>query len=204
MGNRRRMMDTIKVVYSNGVYIESIDGMLFSASEWTGNLTANSIVVIADDVSFRMALHDRGTTMRISESSLDPLENFMKAIRDPDQAKLDMKSSDNTDNILKLQGSESYAAGYCKQFTFPNGKMTGLLPALGWWKLVYDNLSAVNACLSSCGGSELESQYWSSTFCCVSIVNKARGCWTIRTLDGSALIEGIGDYFKVRPFAEYR
>lgn len=203
MDNRRRIMSSKKTQLLNGVYIEATNGELFTADKWTGSLTPNSVVVIQDEVRFRIALTQSSNTMQIHSSYSGALENYMTAISDTAQAKLDMKSAENTANIMKLQSGTGFAAGYCNSFTFPDGKTKGLLPALGWWKLVYDNLSAVNACLLSCGGSELESQYWSSTFCCISIVDKARACYTIRTLDGSALIEGIGDYFKVRPFAVY-
>lgn len=96
----------------NGVYIEATNGELFTADKWTGSLTPNSIVVIQDEVRFRIALTQSSSTMQIHSSNTDALENYMTAISDSSQAKLDMKSAENTANIMKLQSETDYAAGY--------------------------------------------------------------------------------------------
>ena len=131
MDNRRRMMSLKKQAPSN-VYIEATNGELFTADKWTGSLTPNSVVVIQDKVQFRLALTQSSSTMKIYSSSSGPLEDYMTGIIDEEQAKLDMKSVENTDNIMKLENRTGYAAGYCNSFPFPDGKTKGLLPSLVW------------------------------------------------------------------------
>ena len=205
MDNRRRMMSSKKQAPSpNGVYIETTNGKLFTAYEWTGSLTPNSVVVIQDEVQFRIALTQSSNTMQIHSSSSGTLENYMTAISDSSQAKLDMKSAENTANIMKLQSGTGYAAGYCNAFTFPDGKTKGLLPALGWLQTAYDNKAAVDACLAACGATAMDTSnyHWASTFWGVNSANY-RDCWRMRWSDGLALNNGLNYDYRVRPFAEY-
>lgn len=202
---RRRAMSLKDMTIPNGVYIEAITGKLFTADKWDGSLTANSIVVISDDVSFRIALTQSRGTMRISANYNGPLENYMTAISDKAQAKLDMKSSENTANIMKLQSGTGYAAGYCNAFTFPDGKTKGLLPALGWWQTAYDNKAAIDACLSACGGTAISTSnhHWTSTFWGIYSSSGNRECWMLHWSDGRVGHGGMHGWNWVRPFATY-
>ena len=128
----------------------------------------------------------------------------MTAISDSSQAKLDMKSAENTANIMKLQSGTGYAAGYCNSFTFPDGKTKGLLPALGWLQTAYDNKAAVDACLATCGATAMDTSnyHWASTFWGVNSTSN-RGCWVLRWSDGGAGYYSLGFSTRVRPFAAY-
>ena len=198
-------MSSKKTQSLNGVYIEAINGELFTADEWTGSLTPNSVVVIQDEVQFRIALTQSGDKLPIHLRSTGTLENYMTAISNEAQAKLDMKSAENTVNIMKLQSGTGYAAGYCNSFTFPDGKTKGLLPALGWLRTAYDNKAAVDACLAACGATAMTTDYyhWSSTFWGVSY--DYRNCWALRWRDDSDLCNymGLNSQYYVRPFATY-
>ena len=205
MDSRRRMMSLKKQTpLLNGVYIEATNGKLFTSDKWTGSLTANSVVVIQDEVRFRIALTQSSSTMKIHSSSSGTLENYMTAIRDYSQAKLDMKSAENTANIMKLQSGTDYAAGYCNSFTFPDGKTKGLLPALGWLQTAYDNKAAVDACLAACGATAMDTSnyHWVSTFWGVNISND-RTCWLLHWSDGYVYSYGLNSGSRVRPFAAY-
>lgn len=197
-------MSSKKTQLRNGVYIEAINGELFTAEEWTGSLTPNSVVVIQDEVRFRIALTQSSNTMRIHSSSSGTLENYMTAIKDSSQAKLDMKSVENTANIMKLQSGTSYAAGYCNSFTFPDGKTKGLLPALGWLQTAYDNKAAVDACLAACGATAMDTSnyHWASTFWGVNS-NNYRRCWRLDWSDGNVGNLSLNISYRVRPFATY-
>ena len=200
MDNRRRMMSSKKQTpLLNGVYIEATNGELFTADKWTGSLTPNSVVVIQDEVRFRIALTQSSSTMQIHSSYSGALENYMTAISDSSQAKLDMKSAENTANIMKLQSGTNYAAGYCNSFTFPDGKTKGLLPALGWLQTAYDNKAAVDACLAACGATAMDTSnyHWASTFW------GGHDCWVLRWSDGAGYGANMGNGSRVRPFAEY-
>ena len=206
MDNRRRMMSSKKkpTPLLNGVYIEATNGELFTANKWTGSLTPNSVVVIQDEVRFRIALTQSSSEMRIHSSSSGTLENYMTAISDITQAKLDMKSAENTANIMKLQSGTDYAAGYCNSFTFPDGKTKGLLPALGWLHTAYDNKAAVDACLAACGATAMDTSnyHWASTFWGVNSSGYRR-CWILGWSDGLVGYNYLSDSLRVRPFAAY-
>lgn len=84
-------------------------------------------------------------------------------------AKTDYQGRKNTDAIIaQLGASTQYAAIYCRNYTFKNGKK-GYLPALGELYEAYLNKSEVDACMSLIGGKALYdssiSNYvkWSST-----------------------------------------
>ena len=205
MDSRRRMMSLKKQTpLLNGVYIEATNGKLFTSDKWTGSLTANSVVVIQDEVRFRIALTQSSSTMKIHPSSSGTLENYMTAIRDSSRAKLDMKSAENTANIMKLQSGTDYAAGYCNSFTFPDGKTKGLLPALGWLQTAYDNKAAVDACLAACGATAMDTSnyHWASTFWGVGSTNY-RNCWRLNWSDGIVSYTYLSKSYRVRPFAAY-
>lgn len=209
MNSRRRMMSSKETPLQllNGVYIEATNGKLFTSDKWTGSLTPNSVVVIQDDVRFRIALTESSSTMKINSSSSGTLENYMTAISNEAHAKLDMKSAKNTANIMKLQSGTDYAAGYCNSFTFPDGKTKGLLPALGWLQTAYDNKAAVDACLAACGATAIstDTHHWSSTFRGVKKIGtrKSRYCWLLPWSDGSVGYNSLSSSRLVRPFAEY-
>lgn len=188
----------------NGAYIEATNGELFTSDKWTGSLTPNSVVVIQDEVRFRIALTQSSSTMKIHSSYDGALENYMTAIEDEAQAKLDMESAENTANIMKLQSGTGYAAGYCNAFTFPDGKTKGLLPALGWLQTAYDNKAAVDACLAACGATAMNTSnyHWASTFGGV-YGGSYRTCWALRWSNGGVGSFSLDDSSRVRPFAEY-
>lgn len=193
-------MEYILIVY--GVFIEATDGTLHQSTEWTGAKTANSIVVKQPTVAFRIALTQSSGGMKIHSSNSGTLENYMTAISDTAQAKLDMKSAENTANIMKLQSGTGYAAGYCNSFTFPDGKTKGLFPALGWLQTAYDNKAAVDACLAACGATAMDNYNWSSTFWGVGS-DSSRGCWQLGWSGGGVGHLSLSTSLRVRPFAEY-
>ena len=204
MDNRRRMMSSKKQTpLLNGVYIEATNGRLFTADKWTGSLTPNSVVVIEDKAQFRISLTQLSSTIQIHSSNSGALENYMTAISDSSQAKLDMKSAENTANIMKLQSGTKYAAGYCNSFTFPDGKTKGLLPAFGWLWTAYNNKAAVDACLAACGATAMDTSgyYWASTFGGVDGSN--RTCWILSWSNSSAYRYMLTSWRLVRPFAAY-
>ena len=72
-------------------------------------------------------------------------------------------SSNTTAMVSAYGNTTSEAAGYCANFTFPNGKR-GYLGSAGEWQAAYDNKSAIATCMSKAGGTAIGSNYyWSST-----------------------------------------
>lgn len=193
--------ETIKL----GVFIQDKSGKLWTTDSWdtSNNSNANAIAVLTSNVKVLVALTDSGGTKQIHSSYSGALENYMTAISDTTQAKADYKGAENTANIMKLQSSTSYAAGWCNAFTFPDGKTKGHLPSLGEFWEVYQNKSLVDAALSKCGGTAINtgSYHWCSTFWGVS--NDYRYCWVLHWSDGYVGGNRLGGSDYVRAFAAY-
>ena len=199
---RRVLEDGGLIIPADGVYIEGLDGKAYTVDKWQSGNTANSVIVASGDVKFRIALTQQ-SSMAIGSSNTDPLENYMTAISDETAAKADYNGSVNTANIIKMQSSTDYAAGYCNAFTFPDGKTKGFLPSLGQLNLAYQNKAAVDAALSKCGGTAMNTNYyWSSTFWGVN--RGYRRCWRLNWSDGNVgYIGSLRSSLYVRPFAAY-
>lgn len=193
--------ETIKL----GVFIQDKSGKLWTTDSWdtSNNSNANAIAVLTSNVKVLVALTDSGGTKQIHSSYSGALENYMTAISDATQAKADYKGAENTANIMKLQSSTSYAAGWCNAFTFPDGKTKGHLPSLGEFWEVYQNKSLVDAALSKCGGTAINTSYyhWCSTFW--GIYDYYRSCWVLRWSDGNVSYTGLSTDRYVRAFAAY-
>ena len=194
--------ETIKL----GVYIQDKSGRLWTTGSWatSNNANANAIAVLTSNVKVLVALTDSGGTKQIHSSNSGALENYMTAIKDTTQAKADYKGAENTANIMKLQSSTSYAAGWCNAFTFPDGKTKGHLPSLGEFWEVYQNKSLVDAALSKCGGIAINTSnyHWCSTFGDNFFNN--RNCWVLNWSDGNVNNNAILNNNKyVRAFAAY-
>ena len=196
---------TISMEYSLvvNVLIEATDGTLYKSTEWTGAKTANSIVVKQPTASFRIALTQSGSDVKVSDHYYDTWEDQMSSIGSENLAKLDMKSATNTSKMLKFNGWNTYAAGYCASYTFPDGNTKGLLPALGWWQVAYENKEAINACLLACGGTAMKTNdlYWSSTF--YGNDHGRRSFWVWNWDNGHVTYFEVSSTFYTRPFAEY-
>ena len=156
-----------------GVYIQHVNGSLYTESEWTAggyaNSDANGVAVLVGDASFVIAKTD-------VSSSTTAWGGYNKTISDivtttsSATAVLDYDGAGNTPKIIEqCAGYTSNsvtgapAAEACAAFTFPNGKK-GYLPALGEWRGVYNNKTAVVSAMSLIGGTAIKSDYyWSST-----------------------------------------
>ena len=193
--------ETIKL----GVFIQDKSGKLWTTDSWdtSNNSNANAIAVLTSNVKVLVALTDSGGTKQIHSSYSGALENYMTAISDTTQAKADYKGAENTANIMKLQSSTSYAAGWCNAFTFPDGKTKGHLPSLGEFWEVYQNKSLVDAALSKCGGTAINTSYyhWCSTFW--GVTNGYLPCWVLAWSDGGVFYDYLNNYDYVRAFAAY-
>ena len=83
------------------------------------------------------------------------------------QSPISVTDIDNMSNegimLLAATSSEQYAANYCRNYTFKNGKQ-GYQPALGELYEAYQNKSEVDACMSLIGGKALYdssiNNYW--------------------------------------------
>lgn len=194
--------ETIKL----GVFIQDKSGKLWTTDSWdtSNNSNANAIAVLTSNVKVLVALTDSGGTKQIHSSYSGALENYMTAISNETQAKADYKGVENTANIMKLQSSTSYAAGWCNAFTFPDGKTKGHLPSLGEFWEVYQNKSLVDTALSKCGGTAINTSnyHWCSTFWGILDYDH-RNCWVLGWSDGNVTNAYLDYNAYVRAFAAY-
>ena len=191
MNERRRtlLFSKSNIPTENGVYIESVDHEFYLTDNWDSANTANSIAVVADEHKFRIALTQRASTMTMNPNAIDPWETYLSGTTnsgtaDSTVAKKDYNGATNTHLIVtKCQSSTGYAAGWCDAYTFPDGSK-GYLPAVGELYLASQNMEAINAALTKCGGTAFGGNYyWSSTF--YGMYGFGRYCWNLhRSGDG--------------------
>lgn len=145
-----------------GVYVQHIDGKLYTTDEWTAggfaNDKANGVAVIASECAFVIAKSDIGASAWSSNTS-NMVDGVMQTVDKP-VAVTDYAGYSNTQLML---ATDSSGAGYsCANYTFPNGKK-GYLPALGEWNIARNNRSAIDAAMGVIGTTIQDKYYWSST-----------------------------------------
>lgn len=197
---------TKNYVENTDVYIQHIDGTLYTTDQWTSggysNEQANGVAIVRPvSGSFVIAKEESSSNLKWG--------GYYKTLTDicttdkKSEALLDNDGAGNTPKIIEqLTGfTDSYgtvgapAAEYCAGYTFPNGK-TGYLGALGEWQAVYNNKTKVNSAISLIGGTTISSIiYWSSTQ-----YSSARS-WIFGWSDGRLDYEGVkGANYPARAF----
>lgn len=189
---------TVKYEPNWGVYIQHIDGSLYTTDEWTAreftNDLANGVAVVNPKASFVIAKQNASSGTWSAQNSV--LVEGVMTTNDSVTAKTDFAGAANTALIVAL--GNSGCAYNCTKYNFPNGQ-TGYLPALGEWQIAYDNKAAIVAAMALIGGVAIGTKYWSST----QIDNI--GAWVFNLRSG----EAVNTYFKrdycdARPFAELK
>ena len=190
--------DTKSVFYNyvpKGVFIQHIDGSLYSVDEWGtagySNDLANGVAVSTDNARFVIAKTSLGTMSWSSNTST--LVDGILTTTDSNVAKTDFVGYENTQLMLATDTSK---AGYsCANYTFPNGDK-GYLPALGEWNEAYKNKAAINAAMTAIGGDAIPtSSHWSST------QYSANRAWGLAWGIGTTSNYGKGGSYGVRAFS---
>ena len=191
--------DTKSVLYNyfpKGVFIQHVDGRVFSTNAWTeggfANDQANGVVVSTDDARFVIAKDNISTSMKWSSNTSTLVDGILTST-DATVAKTDFAGQENTNLML---ATDTSGAGYsCANFTFPNGAK-GYLPALGELDIAYQNKAAIDKAMTLIGGTALgNSYYWSSTQC------SADDAWRLGWRSGNAVGSTKTNAFYVRAFS---
>lgn len=154
-----------------GVFIEDIDGGLYTQSEWDGSKIPNGVAVLTDNCRFVVygyyhnnSLFEYQSPILYDATYLDdsyPTFGYSYMVTD-------YNGPGNTNKLLKLEGVNRWnAAGRCRMTVFPNGQ-TGYLGAAGEWKALLDNFESVNSALSKAGMKTLHiysGMYWWTSTC---------------------------------------
>ena len=160
----------VEIEVPNGVYIQAIDGQLYTEADWDGSKTPNGIAVVTDNCEFVMALQDAHSSS-CQFGGYGTEVSGITTTTSSSTAATDYDGNGNTTTIINaLNGTnDGYvdgapAAEYCRAYTFSNGA-TGYMGAAGEWQAALDNMSAVASALSACGGTAMSNWYWTSTQC---------------------------------------
>ena len=155
--------DTGKIVYNalNGVFIQHIDGTLYTTNEWTAggftNDQANGVAVGNGVVRFVVA---KTQFTSVKWSATASLIEGVLVTDDQNIAKTDYAGITNTKIIAR---NDTIGAAYiCANYIFPNGKK-GYLPSYGELYLAYQKSNAIRTAMNLIGGVTLNQDYWSST-----------------------------------------
>lgn len=151
----------VKPDYSTyrGVYIQSVDGWLYSATEWDGSKEANGIAIQTDDVSIVLALKDAYSRYCVwgTRSNIAGVNNSDSTTT----IKTYFNGESETDAIIN-NAANSTAATYCKNFIFSNGQH-GYMGACGEWWTVLTYKTEVIEAINACGGTLPAKDYWCTT-----------------------------------------
>lgn len=172
----QRAVNMVYQVNSFGVFIEDIDGNLYTEAQWDGSKTANGVAVITENCSFVIALNSYSdvpgsyldSALWASAQASSLYVEGVTTTSNFNYAPQDYNGKSNTEIIISRQSStppwEYPAASYCYKYIFPNGKK-GYLGAAGELIEVYMNIEAVEDALNKCGGKSLKDAgyHWTST-----------------------------------------
>lgn len=154
----------------NGVYIVHTNGRIYPRDKWdtSENNNAVGVGVKTSACSFVIAPVESRNFMTwgtygVLVSGTTTTTEFEVAIKD-------YNGKANTDAIIAQLGtSGEYAALFCKNYTFKNGKQ-GYLPAEGEWHEAYQYKTEIDACMKLIGGESLGESFtsqnlykWAST-----------------------------------------
>lgn len=147
--------------YKNGVYIQHVDGKLFTTEQWTENgfasSVANGVALISENAQFVISKTQAGYT--VWSSDVNSVEGICTTT-DISVANKDFAGEHNTELML---ATDTSGAGYlCANYTFPNGQK-GYLPSFGEWRLVYYDKTTIANALSLIKADGFKGDYWSST-----------------------------------------
>ncbi len=156
-------------IYSNGVYIQDINGKLWTEEKWDGSVTPNGIAVIAGVCRFVIALNDTFTSGKRWGGNNILIEGIYTAAT-ASMASKDYNGKEQTDIIISsLEGVyDGYVTGApalksCKDFVFPDGS-SGYMGAAGEWDIAMSYNESIDSALLKCSGSSpLNRVYYTST-----------------------------------------
>lgn len=158
----------VSLVYKKitlGVFILGTDGNLYSAEEWNQpNNSAVGVAVLTDKCKFVIAPSDSNKRLYWNKNGVNENISGVTMASNLSAAKADYKGVQNSAAIVAKYGNyTSYAAGWCQNFSFNDGKK-GYLGSGGEWQAAYSNKTKINACMSLIGGTNITTNhYWTST-----------------------------------------
>lgn len=160
IGEIRSSANDGPISYPNGVYIQHIDGKLYTTDEWTAkgyaNEDANGVAVIADDAQFVIAKNTQAKTY--GNSNVAPSSGYITTSQD---AMKDMWGRKTTTELFDASQNNAIAA--CASYVFPNGAK-GYLPSYGEMYVASLWNDDIKTAMAVIGGVTVRTLVWTSTF----------------------------------------
>ena len=148
---------TCNYIEKTDIYIQHINGTLYTTDEWTAggyaNNQANGVAVVCASTSFVIA-RTNSINRAIKWGPDNRTIANLSGIGGTAMAISDFDGKGNTEKILAAYGDSDSIAKKCATYTFPNGK-SGYLGSAGQTNIALLNLTAINAAMAKCGGSQL-------------------------------------------------
>lgn len=150
------MYDVVK-----GVFVQHVDGRLFTIDEWQSNgyssSQANGVAVCSPEANFVIAKDDLPKAAWSSNQ-----ESLITAIGAVGNPKNDYSGAANT--VAMIENGTSGAAHDCANYVFPNG-LNGYLPSFGEFTIATKYKTKVIAAMSLIEGTAIQTTvtYWTST-----------------------------------------
>lgn len=196
---------TKNYVEKSDVYIQHIDGTLYTTDEWTSggyaNEEANGVAVVRPVSGSFVISKEQGSGAYGGYNKL--IKNIVTSSTSS-IAVLDNDGIGNTPKIIEqCSGFTSQnvtgapAAEYCANYTFPNGK-TGYLGSLGEWQAVADNKTKVVNAMSLIGGTTLYEDYY--YYYCSSTQQDSLYAWALYLKFGTPQYNSKYSNMAVRAF----
>ena len=142
-----------------GIYIQHIQGQLYTEEEWkTNEFTpedANGVALVSVSNNFVVSKNDlieSNVTLKTSED-ID-IHTCSSSI----EASTDYNGNLYTEILAAYDGKSNSAAVIAKNYTFPDGS-TGYLPAAGELMLVWQNVSTINQLFNLIDGDIITNDY---------------------------------------------
>ena len=158
---------SVVFTYNNnlGIYIESIDHKLYTASQWAsvGKLP-NSVVILTSTHQTRYAVTGIKTMQIHNDSWWSGADTYLVARGSTPS--FDGKT--DTDKLIALNTAKgtnntSYAAPYAKAYVFPDGVGGSYFMSSGQALSLYNNATEVLACYGALGVSVSFNNLWTTT-----------------------------------------
>ena len=149
-----------------GVYICDTDNKLTLPDNWDSSNNYKAVgVYVGTENSWFVIAPTLSDSSNIVWSYTDHVIPGVATSINSEVAKKDYAGKTNTDKIIAELGTGSrYAARYCRDYTFKNGKK-GYLWSLGEALDAFNNEAAINQALGKIGGSQMSTNeyFWTST-----------------------------------------
>lgn len=186
---------TCDYIEKTDVYIQHIDGTLYTTDEWTAegyaNDQANGVAVVCVSASFVVAKSDVGQYNWHSNTT-----TALEIIKTSNKAALVLDKDGLSNTTIMLKTDVSGAAYQCSKYVFPNGK-TGYLPSYGEMTILSNNYSKISSALSVIGANSMTvngSSYW------VSAQYSNTNAWQLNCTNGLSGTYSKASETKVRAF----